>query len=131
QNPQYVERVREIFQHIDDGRIAAVTSPVTLAECLVHPLRLGLAEVRQTFIDVVVNGTNTTFVGINQRTGETATRLRAQYTMSLPDALQMAAAIANGCDGFLTNDAQLARVTELNVIVLEDLDPDNLNATAP
>lgn len=125
QNPQYAERVREIFQHIDDGRIAAVTSPVTLAECLVHPLRLGLAEVRQTIIDVVVNGTNTTFAGINQEIGETAARLRAQYNVSLPDALQMGAAITNGCGGFLTNDAQLARVTELNVIVLEDLEPDH------
>ena len=125
ENPQYLERVRDIFQQLDDGRVAAMTSPVTLAECLVHPLRLGLAGLRQTFIDIVVNGANTTFIGINQEIGETAAQLRAQYHVRLPDALQMAAAIINGCDSFLTNDAPLARVTELNVIVLDNLVPDN------
>jgi predicted nucleic acid-binding protein len=123
-NPAYLDRVRDIFQHIDSGRISAVTSPVTLAECLVHPLRLGLAALRQDFIDMVVNGTNTTFVNIDQQIGETAARLRAQYTLRLPDALQIAAAISAGCDAFLTNDARHARVTELKVLVIDMLQPD-------
>ena len=29
-----------------------------------------------------------------------------------------------GCDGFLTNDAALKRVTEMDVLVLDELDPD-------
>lgn len=123
-NPDYLDCVRNIFQHIDSGRISAVTSPVTLAECLVHPLRLGLAALRQDFIDVVVNGTNTTFVHIDQQIGETAARLRAQYNLRLPDSLQMASAIITGCDAFLTNDSQLTRVTELTVLVIDVLQPD-------
>lgn len=130
ENPLYLERVRIIFQRIDDGRISAFTTPVTLAECLVHPIRLGLAGLRQDFIDVVVNGTNTTFVGINQQIGEAAASLRARYNLLLPDSLQMAAAIVNKCDGFLTNDGRLAKVAEMKVIVVDDLGPDNNSATA-
>ena len=129
-NPQYLDRVLSIFQQIDNGYINAVTTPVTLAECLVHPLRLGLAALRQDFIDVVVTGANTTFVSIDQQVGETAARLRAQYNLLLPDALQMASAIVTGCDAFLTNDAQLARVTELTVLVIDELEPDDDSGAA-
>ena len=102
---------------------------MTPAECLVHPIRLGLADLQKDFIDVVVNGTNTTFVGINQQIGEMAASLRAQYNLRLPDSLQMAAAIVNGCDGFLTNDARLVRVAETRVIVVDELEPDDYPST--
>lgn len=128
-NPVYLDRIRDIFQHIDSGRISTVTSPVTLTECLVHPLRLGLTALRQDFIDVVVNGANTTFVSIDQQVGETAARLRAKYNLRLPDALQMAAAIVTRCDAFLTNDTQLTRVAELTVLVIDELEPDDGSGT--
>ena len=111
-----------IFQAIDAGQLGAVTSPVTLAECLVHPLRHGLAPVRQAFIEAVVSGANTTFVDISQPTGEMAAKLRADYNLRLPDALQLAAAITYGCDAFLTNDAQLKRVVEIQVLVIDELE---------
>jgi predicted nucleic acid-binding protein len=120
-NPVYLDRVLTIFQHIDAGLVAAMTSPVTLAECLVHPWRTSDATLRQTFINVLVKGFNTTFAEIDRQTGETAAKLRADYNLPLPHALQLAVAITNGCDAFLTNDAQLKRVIELPVLVLDDL----------
>jgi len=39
-NPQYLDRVRAVFTQIDNGTLTAVTSPVTLAECLVGPILL-------------------------------------------------------------------------------------------
>ena len=47
---------------------------------------------------------------------------RARYNLTLPDAFQVAAAIASDCDAFLTNDNTLKRVTELNTIVLDDME---------
>jgi predicted nucleic acid-binding protein len=41
--------------------------------------------------------------------------------MKLPDAIQVAVAIDQGCEAFLTNDRRLAQVTELRVLVLDDL----------
>ncbi len=35
-HPAYFNRVSPIFDRIDSGLLTAVTSPVTLAECLVH-----------------------------------------------------------------------------------------------
>ena len=42
--------------------------------------------------------------------------------MRLPDALQIAVAIQEGCEAFLTNDRRLARVAELRVLLLDDLE---------
>ncbi len=39
----------------------------------------------------------------------------------LPDAFQVAVALAADCDAFLTNDATFRRVAELRVLVLDDL----------
>jgi predicted nucleic acid-binding protein len=121
-NPAYLDVVTEIFTAIDNGQITAVTSPVTLAECLVHPLRLNLPSLQQSFVNVVVNGLHTTFVTLDQSVGQQAARLRANYNVRLPDALQLAAAINNGCDTFLTNDALLKRVTGIQILVMDDLE---------
>lgn len=123
-NAVYFDRVAPIFRAIDAGQINAITSPVTLAECLVHPLRQGLAPVREAFIDAIVNGANTTFIEIGQSIGELAAQFRADYNFRLPDSLQLAAAIVNGCDTFLTNDTQLKRVPGIRVLVLDELEPD-------
>jgi predicted nucleic acid-binding protein len=121
-NPPYVPLVDEIFDRIDDGTLPAVTSPVTLAECLVVSYRLGQTTVQQDFIDLIVSGSGITFIPLDDAAARHAAELRASYNLSLTDAFQIAAALAAGCDAFLTNDAALKRVTELSVLVLDDLE---------
>ncbi|MDQ7051522.1 MAG: hypothetical protein Q9P14_00950 [candidate division KSB1 bacterium] len=41
--------------------------------------------------------------------------------MRMPDALQLAAAIANDCDAFLTNDTRLQKVSDIKVVLLNEL----------
>lgn len=53
---------------------------------------------------------------------ERAAALRARYTLRTPDALQIATALHAGCQGFLTNDTALRRVTDLRVLVLHELE---------
>lgn len=43
------------------------------------------------------------------------------YGISLTDAFQLAVALQTRCDGFLTNDRQLSRVRELNILLIDDL----------
>jgi predicted nucleic acid-binding protein len=51
-----------------------------------------------------------------------AAELRAKYNLRTADALQVASALSVNCDTFLTNDKQLNRLTELRVLVLDDLE---------
>jgi predicted nucleic acid-binding protein len=50
-----------------------------------------------------------------------AAEVRARYNLRTPDALQVAAASALQCEAMLTNDSSLKRVTELKIILLDDL----------
>lgn len=111
-----------VFAHIGDGVVEAFTSSITLAECLVHPYRHENLDLVQRFRQVITAGVHTRYVGVDAIV-EDAAQLRARYRLTLTDALQVAAAIAAGCQGFLTNDITLKRISELTVIVLEDLEP--------
>ncbi|MEW6364896.1 MAG: PIN domain-containing protein [Acidobacteriota bacterium] len=121
-NLLYLPIVTHVFERIDSGALQAVTSPVTLAECLVHPLRLRNEEATRAFSDLIVNGDNTSFQRIDEHVSARAAELRARHNLTLADAFQGATALAAGCDALLTNDPTMKRVSELKVIVLDELD---------
>jgi len=121
ENPRYVALVETMFARLDAGDFQAVTSPVTLAECLIVPYRNSNAELQQAFIDLITNGNHTSFITIDEFVGAQAAQLRARYNLGLADALQFAVALEAACDTFLTNDISLKRVTELKVIVLDEI----------
>ncbi len=121
-NPTYLARVDDIFDRIDAGTLPAVTSPITLAECLVEPIRRGLAQAQQDFTDLIVSGANVTFMPLTDATARQSADLRARYNLTLADAFQVAAALGGGCNALLTNDLTLRRVREVQVLVLDDLE---------
>lgn len=73
------------------------------------------------YIDLLVTGAYTQFVTIGKEAGIKAASLRAQYNLSLMDALQIAVALLSSCDAFLTNDLQLRRVSDMRILVMETL----------
>jgi len=119
EHPRYVALVETVFVRLDAGDFEAVTSPVTLAECLVVPCRNSNAKLQQGFTDLITNGNHTHFTIIDQSIGARAAQLRGRYNLCLADALQCAVALNAGCDAFLTNDIALKRVSELDVVVLD------------
>lgn len=122
-NPLYALPVVPIFDRIDNGSLTAVVSPVTLAECLVVPFRTGFAKLQQDFLDLLLSGHNTMFTPIDGVCAQNAAEMRARYNLSLLDALQVAVALNAGCQALLTNDAMMKRVSELSILVLDELEP--------
>ena len=121
ENPSYFSIVETIFNHIDDGSLIAVTSPVTLAECLVGVYRSRLFQYKKDFLELIVYGINVIFVPIDSEQAQQAGELRARYNLTLTDAFQIATALSAGCEAFLTNDITLKRVAELNVLILDEI----------
>lgn len=121
ENQRYSPLVAIVFDRLDNGPLTAVTSPVTLAECLVIPMRSNNLALKQSFIDRITSGSNTAFAVLDQKAAERAAELRAKYNLTLTDAFQVSIALNQGCDAFLTNDLTLKRVTELEVIVLDEI----------
>jgi predicted nucleic acid-binding protein len=122
-NPVYDARVAAIFKRIDAGTLAGITSIITLAEVLVQPLRHGDLTLQAAYRRLLLHSLNFSVLPIDAAAAERAADLRARYNLRLPDALQVAVALTAGCEGFLTNDSSLNRVTELRVLVLDELSP--------
>ena len=120
--PAYLDIVREIIHRVDEGTVEAYTSTITITEVLVLPLRTGNARLQREYRDLLVNGRNLRFVTVNAHVAEGAAELRARYNMRTPGALQIASSIESKCEVFLTNDLALKRVSEIRVLVLNELE---------
>ena len=119
-NPDFVDRVDSVFEQMD-ADIQSVVSPVTLSECLVGAQKLGLVELEQAFVEMLQQE-NVVYVEITAAIARESARIRVAYNLALLDSLQIAAALASGCEAFLTNDAALKRVKELRILVLGELE---------
>src|SRR5262245_21390374 len=120
-NLAYQALTDQVFQTIQAEALTAVTSSITLSECLAHPYWRGDMALAQKFRNVITTGVNTRYVGVDA-VAERAAEIRAHYNLNLADSFQVAAAIAAGCDAFLTNDSALKRVNGVTILVLDELE---------
>lgn len=120
-HPIYSSILEPIFSRFEAGDLVAVTSPITLAECLVLPMRMGNRDVMDAFWEVMGGDHSCIFVPILRDTARIAADIRSRHNLTLTDAFQVAAALQGNCDALLTNDKDLAKVRDLNVILVEGL----------
>ncbi len=119
-HPVYLPVIRDIFRRIDQGFMQGCASVITLTEVLVQPKRCGKRELEKEYRDLLLRSRNFELIPIDAAIAEQSAELRSRYSLRTPDALQIAASLAAGCEAFLTNDKQLKRVEELAVLVLDD-----------
>lgn len=122
QHPRYGPMVSPVFYLISEGRIAGVTTVVTLVEVLTQPLRRGDQQLADQYKAVLESSDHLAMVSIDSSTAESAALLRAMHGLRTPDALQLAAALDAGCEAFLTNDARLSRIPGLKMLVLDEFE---------
>lgn len=121
QNSTYMEIVRGFFMAMSRSEFQVVTSTLTLTEVLVHPLRAGNEELARQYRDIILDQENLITYPVSATIAECAASLRAKSNLRTPDAIQIATAINNGATCFLTNDARLSAITDLEILVLNDL----------
>lgn len=114
----YFEQLAPVFKQLDDGLLTAVTSPITLAECIFYPYKQNNEQLAAQFRHLLIQGPHTQFMPTTDVIADQSAQLRARYNLGFADAMQVATAIDAKCDVFLTNDIKLQRVAELKVIVL-------------
>jgi len=119
-NKDYLNTVRPVFAEIDAGKIEAITSTITLLEVLVHPFRNKNVILAKKYREILMYSEGITTFEILNEISEIASKLRAKYSIKTPDALQISTGIFHGADKFLTNDANLKNVKEIEVMVLAD-----------
>jgi predicted nucleic acid-binding protein len=121
ENPNYIVLVDSFFTALHRGEFSVVTSAITVAEVLVQPLRSNNVALAQQYRDILLNSNELTVIDVSPAIAEIAARLRAERNLRTPDAIQLATAIDAGAAFFLTNDAGLPAIPELQVLVLDNL----------
>jgi hypothetical protein len=89
---------------MNENRIQAFTSVLTLSEVFPKPVEAGNDELAEKFKTYLKNGPNLTLLPITETIGETAGVLRGKYPhLKTVDAVQIAASLDAESDAFLTN----------------------------
>jgi len=121
ENPAYLPLTRELLSSIESGERKGVTSAITLMEIIVKPLALGQIDVARKYEALLANFPNLEIIDLDRDVIRLAARLRAEYRIRPPDALQAAACLQHGAQAFITNDDLLKRLQDkIVVLVLED-----------
>ncbi|MCU0482375.1 MAG: PIN domain-containing protein [Anaerolineae bacterium] len=120
-HPDYLHKMRYIFQRVDMGQIMACSATITLTEVLNFPIQQNAVQLIKEYEDILQNSKNFQLIPIDSAIARVGAHLRAKYRLKTPDALQIATALETKSDAFLTNDFQLKRVQELPIIILSDL----------
>ncbi|MCY0147770.1 PIN domain-containing protein [Hoeflea sp. G2-23] len=115
ENADELDKAQDVLvEEINDGRLEAVTSELTLAECLVKPI----ADRDESLVRVYLSllATDSKFMRVTPISRDIileAARVRAGARVKLPDAIHVATAKISHCDEFVSNDRRLATATTM------------------
>lgn len=120
EEPRYLRLVESVFQAIDRGKLAAVTSALTLLETLVVPLRADDRTLAERYEALLTRSRGLRMIDLDSALMRTAAEIRAMTGAKTPDALQLAGALRGGATSFLTNDRRLPEIPSLRLLQLSD-----------
>ncbi len=115
----YIDLTRILFTRIQSGKNKAVSSTLSLTEVLTAPLQRNRFDLTLLYRGLLMDYPHLSLHSLDHQTADQAAALRARYDISTPDAIQLATALAQKATAFVTNDKQLARVKELDVMLLD------------
>jgi predicted nucleic acid-binding protein len=109
----FTARFRPVFDAQAEGRCRLAVSTLAIAEVLAGPLKAGNDALARRYRGVLESWR---VVELTPDIAESAARFRARLGLKLPDAVQLASALAIGADALVTHDRDFRRVTALRVI---------------
>jgi predicted nucleic acid-binding protein len=109
-------RFRGLFSDIDRGRLTALVTPTTVAEVVSGPLKIGKEALAERYRRALTDNAGWSVRDLDADIAVLAARLRLRYKLKLPDAMQLAAAVREGCYALITHDRDFAAVTELPIL---------------
>jgi predicted nucleic acid-binding protein len=122
-NPDFYDLCSIVFGKIDDedSSFYGVTSPLTLLEVLVLPLREDNQELVEKYRLLISDTDFFQVAPITLEVIEQSAKLRAKYrSLRTPDAIQLATGIVNNADVFICNETRLKIIDEIPIIVLKE-----------
>ena len=116
----WADLLSDVFAGLTAGKLSAVTSSLSLSECLVLPFKHKKNELVAVYREALLPSHYLTTVPIDDRVLISAANIRAQTGLKLPDAIHAATALTQQCTAMLTNDPGFKRVPGIELFLLSD-----------
>lgn len=111
----------ELLHGAEAGVIAAITSELTLAECLVKPYQTRSQQAVSIYEQTIRPRSWLTIMPVSRVVLIETARIRAASTAKLPDAIHVASFHLQRADVFITNDQPLKSVLGNSCCLLSEL----------
>lgn len=123
ENQKYLSLVDFVFDWLEKPEAQAVTSTITMLELLVQPYRISDIDLVNKFYALLSTYPNLEWITPTLEIADQAARLRAEFQLKTPDAIQAATALDSQATGFISNDPVFKRVEveDLEVVILDEL----------
>ncbi len=120
QHPRYTPLTDVVLGAVEAGDVAGLITAVTLAEVLVVPATAGDRRAMQDYELYLAHFPHLEIVPMDATLARETALVRAEASLRMPDAVQMAAARLYGADATITNDHRWAgRLAAPRVLVLD------------
>ena len=120
-NPTFIGLVEPIFRAIESGGVKAITSIITVTECLVRPMEAGDIALVAKYEAIFRHFPNLYVSSPTLDIARGAAEIRVAYKVRTPDAIQLSTSLHHGVAFFITNDMPIKRIHDVAVVQLNDL----------
>ena len=121
EHERYFPVLQPFFESLARGEFQAITSTLTLLEVLVHPYRLGNYALADKYREILLFSENLSMDPLTIEASNMAASIRGKYNVRTPDAIHIATSLCCGAATFITNDKGLKSVTDMEIIVLDEI----------
>ena len=120
-HPRYSALTTIVLEAVESGRMAGVTTTVTLAEILTAPAKTGDRRALQDYELYLTRFPNLRIMPLDVALARETALVRGETGLRTPDAVQVAAARLAGADAIVTHDRRwVGRVVAPAMVVLEE-----------
>lgn len=113
EHPRFKRRFLPLFEAHASGDLRFAVTTITMAEVMTGPLQAGDDVLARRYRTVLESWQ---MVELTGDIAESAARLRATLRFRLPDAVQVASALAINAAALVTHDRDFSRVRSLRII---------------
>jgi predicted nucleic acid-binding protein len=112
-HPKLASVFSPMFERQASGDLHLAVTTITIAEVLTGPLQSDNETLAERYRAILESWQ---VVDLTSKLAESAARLRASLRLKLPDAIQVASALAINADALVTHDRDFSRVRSLTVL---------------
>jgi predicted nucleic acid-binding protein len=113
---QFAARYAPLFDAAARGDCSVVVSTITLAEVVAGPLGAGNEVLAAQYHRALKESANWRLVPLSDEIAFLAARIRSSRGLRLPDAIQVATAVTEGCAALVTHDVDFRKVSEIKIL---------------